>query len=117
MDKKPKIYRMNDVDTVIARSKKEAIDYYLLEGGTCESRNFIAEECEEEKWLSKGRWFVVSKEDLWKRAESLDEYKDKAFRVGKWYGCPAMYVTFRYVIDNLLSKIDIPCIICSTEER
>ena len=112
-NKKPKIYRMNDVDTVIAYSKKEAIDYYLLEGGTCESRDFIAEECEEEKRLSKGMWLVCNKEDIWERALNLGEHE--TFKVGKWNCDPAMYVSFRWIIDNFLNHIDIPSVICSTE--
>ena len=114
-DKQPKIYRMNDCDTVIAYSKEEAIKYYFEEGNTCESLEWIATECEEEKRLSKGMWFVCSKEDMWERALSLNEHKDKAFRVGQWNCDPAMYVTFQYIIDNLLSKVDIPGTICSTE--
>ena len=60
MNKKPKIYRMNEFDTVIACSKKEAVDWYWQEYFSADGRESIREECTREKDLSKGYWFNLS---------------------------------------------------------
>ena len=112
----PKIYRMNDFDTVIAYSKREAINWYFENSETGDSKEEIAIECERETDLTEGYWWNCHyPEDLWERANKLNEYKQEEIRVSKWAGDPAYWVTFQYVIDNLLDKLEIPGIICTTE--
>lgn len=113
-DKKPKIYRMGDCDTVIAYSKRDAVNWYFKEGGTCENLADIAIECEREKDLSETFWWNCwEAKDLWDRAIKLKLGEE--IKVSTWAGDPAYLVTFQYVLDNLLDRISIPSIICSTE--
>ena len=111
----PKIYRMNEFDTVIAYSKRDAVDWYWKEYFSSELRENINEECKRETDLSKGYWWnCCCPEDLWEGVNKLKEYKQEEPRV-KWAGDPAYWVTFQYVLDNLLDKLEIPGIICTTE--
>ena len=112
-DKKLKIYRMNDCDTVIAYSKKEAIEWYFLEYHTDDKREHIRNECTRETGLSQGYWFNLSPKLFLNKIYSLKVGEE--LRVANWAGDPAYWVTFKYALENLLDRIDIPGIICTTE--
>jgi hypothetical protein len=112
-NKKPKIYRMNEQDTVIAYSKKEAVDWYLTEYFGGDDYKSINEECERETDLSKGYWYNLPPNKFYDKIMSLA--CDEELRVSKWAGDPAYWVTFEHVLENLLDEIDIPGIICTTE--
>ena len=112
-NKKPKIYRMNDQDTVIAYSKKEAVDHYFHEEYPDDDIETVHKDCRLERNLKDGFWWVSSEEEVMEKINNLGAYDE--IKVGNWAGQISFWVTFKYVIDNLLSKVDIPCIICSTE--
>lgn len=113
-DKKPKIYRMNDFDTVIAYSKKEAVNWYFKEWNSTDSKEEIAIECEQERKLSKTFWWNCrNPEELWDRAMKLNQGEE--IKVSTWASDPAYLVSFQYVIENLLERLDIPGLICTTE--
>lgn len=110
---KPKIYRMNHCDTVIAHSKKQAVDYYFHEEYPDDDIETVRKDCRLEKNLKNGFWWVSSEEEVMEKINNLGAYDE--IKVGNWAGQISFWVTFQHVIDNLLGKIDIPCIICSTE--
>jgi len=111
----PKIYKMNDFDHVIACSKREAVNWYFEEYDN-DTKEEIALECERVTNLSHGFWWnCYDPKALWDRAMKVSEHKQEEIRVSKWAGDPAYLVTFQYVLDNLLDKLDIPGIICTTE--
>lgn len=114
-NKKPKIYSMNDCDTVIAYSKKEAVEWYCnkyvyMSKTDCE---YVRNECTREADLSKGYWFNLSPKQVLDKIMSLEHCEE--LKVSMWAGDPAYWVTFKYAIENLLGRIDIPGIICTTE--
>lgn len=110
----PKIYRMNDCDTLIAYSKKEAVDWYFKEWNSTDTKEEIAIECERETDLSKTFWWNCrSPKELWDRVNKLTE--EEEIKVSTWAGDPAYLVSFQYVIENLLERLDIPGLICTTE--
>jgi len=114
-DKKiPKIYQMNDCDTMIAYSKREAVDYYFAEIDPGDTKEEIALECERMTDLSNEFWWnCFSPKDLWDRAMKLGW--DEKLTIEKQEGDPAYKVSFKYVLENFLDKLEIPGIICSTE--
>lgn len=113
MVKKPKIYSMNDCDTVIAYSKKEAVEWYLNNCFSGVEIEDIKNECSRETDLSKGYWFNLTPNKFLDKILSLKHGEE--LKVSNWAGDPAYWVTFKYAIENLLDKIDIPGIICTTE--
>lgn len=112
-DKKPKIYRMNDCDTVIAYSKKEAVGWYCNEYHSKFELKSINCECTRETDLSKGFWFNLSDKRFLDKIMSLKNGEE--LRVSRWADDPAYWVTFKHALENLLDRIDIPGIICTTE--
>ena len=111
MDKKLKIYRMNEVDTVVAHTKKQAIDWYMDYMGDYSDE--IKEDCIQEKDLSKGYWFNLPHEKFLDKVMNLQPGKE--LRVANWAGDPAYWITFQDALDNHLNEIDVPGIICTTE--
>ncbi len=112
-NKKPKIYSMNDCDTVIAYSKKEAVDWYCNEYHSKFELKSINYEATRETDLSKGYWFNLTPNKFLDKIMSLKHGEE--LKVSMWAGDPAYWVTFKYAIENLLDRIDIPGIICTTE--
>ena len=112
-NKKPKIYRMNEFDIVIAYSKKEAVTWYSIECFSGDDYKSIREECIRETDLSQGYWYNLPPDKLLNKVMNLNGGEE--LRVSNWAGDPAYWVTFEYVLENLLGEIDIPGIICTTE--
>jgi len=104
---------MNDCDVVIAYSKKEAVQCYFHQYQTGDKRENIKNECTRETDLSQGYWFNLTPNKFLDKVMSLKH--DEELRVSTWAGDPAYWVTFKYTIENLLGRIDIPGIICTTE--
>lgn len=111
--KRPKIYSMNDCDTVIAYSKKEAVCWYSYKYHAGDKYEDIRNECIRETDLSKGYWFNLPPKQVLDKIMSLKHGEE--LKVSMWAGDPAYWVTFKYAIENLLDRIDIPGIICTTE--
>ena len=114
MDKKPKIYRMNDFDTVIAWNKKQAIEHYFYEEYPDDDIETVEKECCLERNLNKGFWWMSNEKEITDKINKLENYGDE-IKVGRWACEICFWVTFKEVINKLLDRVDIPGIICSTE--
>ena len=114
MNKKAKIYQMNECDSVIAYSKKEAVDWYWEEFFGSNGREEIRAECERVKDLAgNGLWYNQSPDKFMETVMNLKAGEE--LRICNWSGDPAYWITFEEFLENLIDKVDIPGIICSTE--
>lgn len=111
--KVPKIYRMNDFDTVIAYSKDRAVEFYFNEDGVDGSIEEIRKECKREHDLNAKFWYMMGDKKLVEKIYSLGEYDE--IIVGRFAGELSIEISFKEAIEKYLDSFDIPGIICSTE--
>ncbi len=110
-EKRLKFYQMDECDTVIAYSKREAIVWYSNEVGI----DINQLEVDRITNLKSGMWWSISGKDLIEKILKMPH--NRYLRVGSWAGDVAYWVTFEKILDDpeLLKKVDIPSVIRTTE--
>lgn len=99
-----KVFKLNDCDTVAAKSIEEAIKWYMREYGVDE------DECEDDTECD------IEKEEMLVDWDSLSDEEKKNEQVTVKYG-DTLYVhkTYEWVINNQYFGVETPYLIASSE--